>query len=184
MFVNPQVPIDALPAAERVEWQPLDPAYLPRLLVGGVIRWLVVICAAGVAQVLLTRFGPPWATHWSLIAAAWALLGLAAARSLVWPWVSVPRRGYALRDKDILYKTGVWWRSRQVVPFNRVQHAVTSNAPLDRRFGLANLTVFTAGGSVGDLVIAGLGEEVAERLRAHIVGKLRGAAEAESVADG
>lgn len=183
MFVNPEVPIDSLPAAQRVEWQPLDPAYLPRLLVGRAILWLTIVCGAGVAQVLAIRFEPSWASHWELIAPAWALLGLAAVRSLVWPFLSVPRQGYALRDKDILYKVGVLWRSSHVVPFNRVQHAVTSNAPLDRRFGLASLTVFTAGGGLGDMVIAGLRAEVAERLCAHIVGKLRRAAEAESVAD-
>lgn len=184
LFVNPEVPIESLPAAELVEWRPLDARYLPRVLVGRLFVWLTVIGAAAAAQVLATHFGSPWWTHWTLVAPAWAALCALASRSLLWPFVSVPRCGYAVRDRDILHRTGVLWRRVQVVPFNRVQHAVTSHGPLDRRFGLATLVVFTAGGSAGDMAVAGLGEDVAERLRAHIVGKLRGATEAERVASG
>lgn len=186
MFANPEVPIDSLPPVEQVQWQPLDARYLPRLLLGRSLRWLIVVPALAVAQVLAVRFAPPEWTDWRLLVPAWALLAVLVLGSLTWPFVSVPRRGYAVRDKDILYKSGVCWRMSQVVPFNRVQHATTSHAPLDRRFGLATLTVFTAGGGGGGgaLGIEGLGAEVAERLRVYIVGKLRGAADAEGVAGG
>ena len=177
VFVNPEVAIDSLPAAERVAWRPLDSRYLPRVLLGQAIRWAIILGVAGVAQVLLTPLAPPWLTQWPLVPLLWALLGLAALRALLWPFVSVPRCGYAVRDKDILYKTGVLWRNNQVVPFNRVQHAVNSHGPLDRYFHLATLTVNTAGGG---LSVPGLAEDVAERLRVHIVAKLRAAAEAEA----
>ena len=183
MFVNPEVSIDSLPAAERVAWRPLDSRYLARVVVGRIVVWTIVLAAAGVAQGLLTHFGPPWAMQPLAFSLLSAVLCLAALRGVLWPFVSVPRCGYAVRDKDILYKFGVLWRVNQVVPFNRVQHAVNSNAPLDRYFHLAKLTVFTAGGGAGDLSIPGLGEEVAERLRVYIVGKLPGAAEAEASAN-
>lgn len=187
VFVNPEVAIDSLPAAERVEWRPLDARYLPRVLLGQAIRWVIILGVAGVAQVLLTPVAPPWLApvappwlaQWPLDPLLWAVLGLAALRALLWPFVSVPRCGYAVRDKDILYKTGVLWRNNQVVPFNRVQHAVNSHGPLDRYFHLATLTVNTAGGG---LSVPGLGEDVAERLRVHIVARLRAAAEAEAAA--
>ena len=179
MFVNPEIAIESLPAAERVEWRPLDSGYLPRVLVGRAITWLITLCAAGAAQVFLTHLGPAWATQRPLVALLWAVLCLAALRALLWPFASVPRCGYAVRDKDILYKSGVLWRTIQVVPFNRVQHAVNSHAPLDRYFHLATLTVFTAGGA-GSLAIPGLGADVAERLRVYVIGRLRSAAEAEA----
>ena len=87
----------------------------------------------------------------------------AASRALVWPLLDVPRRGYVVRDKDLVYKAGVLWRSVKAVPYNRVQHAETASGPLDRRYGLARLTVFTAGGSGGDLRVDGLSSDVAER---------------------
>ena len=89
-----------------------------------------------------------------------------------WPFVSVPRRGYVVRDRDIIFKSGVIWRSVTAIPYNRVQHVETSSTPLDRRFSLANLQIFTAGGSGGDLKIPGLAADTAERLRTYILEKV------------
>jgi membrane protein YdbS with pleckstrin-like domain len=58
------------------------------------------------------------------------------------------------------------------IPFNRIQHVETSSDPLDRKFDLATLQLFTAGGSGGDLKIDGLGKDVAEQLRAYILKKV------------
>jgi len=77
-----------------------------------------------------------------------------------------------VRDKDIVFRSGVIWRSVTAVPFNRVQHVETSSTPLDRKFDLANLQVFTAGGSGGDLRISGLGADTAEQMRVYILGKV------------
>jgi membrane protein YdbS with pleckstrin-like domain len=66
----------------------------------------------------------------------------------------------------------VIWRSVTAVPFNRIQHVESSNTPLDRKYDLATLQLFTAGGSSGDLKINGLDIEIAENLRIFILGKV------------
>jgi len=99
------------------------------------------------------------------------LLVIVGAAILIWPGVSVPRRGYALRDKASLFRKGVIWQSVTAIPFNRIQHVETSSTPLDRHFGLATLQLFTAGGSSGDLKIDGLGTDSAENLRVFILGR-------------
>ena len=48
--------------------------------------------------------------------------------------------GYALREKDISYRSGWLWRSMVTVPFNRVQHCEIKQGLIDRRFGLSRLT--------------------------------------------
>jgi membrane protein YdbS with pleckstrin-like domain len=96
---------------------------------------------------------------------------LIAVLLLTWPGISLPKRGYVLRDKDILFRRGVIWRSVTAIPFNRIQHVETSNTPFDRKFDLATLQLFTAGGSSGDLKIDGLEASVAEQLRIFILRK-------------
>lgn len=91
---------------------------------------------------------------------------------IAWPLISVPRIGYAIRDKDIIYKSGVFWHTVTAIPFNRIQHVEKSSTPLDRRFGISSLQLFTAGGSGGDLKIHGLPVEQAESLRAYILDKV------------
>lgn len=164
MFPNAQVPTESLPHAEHVDWQPLHPRFARRLQAGVLLRVLVFggigaglhygVATGGMA--VLIRAAPLLPT------VVWAVFGVISLWALAWPAIAVPYRGYAVRDRDILYRSGVLWRSVRAVPFNRIQHTKTDNTPLDRRFGLANLSVFPAGG--GAHKIRGLGAETAEQL--------------------
>jgi len=164
MFENVEIPLDELPATATLDWQPLDPAFRSRLLVDRVITIALVVAGAVILSVL-----PKVQTAPILILAA--VLVVVAVPVLAWPFAALPRMGFVVRDKDIVYRKGVLWRSVTAVPFNRIQHVETSNSPLDRRFGLSSLKIFTAGGSGGDLKIDGLAVDHAERLRALVLEK-------------
>lgn len=166
MFENPEITLDELPAADDVEWRSLADRYVRRLQV----QSLITTTVAGIGVVLLQAAPLPITQRW-LFGLAWLLIGASGLSGLLWPLVSVPRKGYAIRDKDILYRSGVFWRTVTAVPFNRVQHVETSSTPLDRYFGLAALQLFTAGGSGGDLKIYGMPADVAESLRLFILEK-------------
>ena len=181
MFVNPQVPLDMLPNAEDVRWHALHPRFIRCLQVKRLaVAAATLVVFAGVCTFLIFELELP--RLWSFLAVG-LVAGGWVAKAVAWPLVDVPRRGYAVRDKDILYKSGVLWRSAQAVPFNRIQHAVRGSGPVERGFGLASVTAYTAGGSGGDLRIAGLGEDVAERLRIYILGKLGDAADQDHHGD-
>lgn len=172
MFDNPEVSLDALPSAENLEWQPLHGRYVRQLQVARLLPMLLLAAALGVAG--LTPLAGQLPLEW-----LWLALLAVAAMSIAWPAISVPRCGYVLRDKDIVYRSGVAWHTVTAVPFNRIQHAETSSNPLDRRFGTATLELYTAGGSGGDLKIGGLPADTAERLREHVLKKIGVAVEKE-----
>ena len=167
MFINPEVPLESLPGADHLDWHPLHPRFVRRLQLGALLRVLVIGAIGTVAYFLMK--GGDWAALGrladSLLPFALAGFGLFAASILIWPMIAVPRRGYVVREKDILYRTGVLWRSVKAVPFNRVQHTKIDSGLLDRRFGLANLSVFPAGSGHK---IRGLGTDTAERLRVYV----------------
>ena len=171
MFVNPEIAPDTLPRAEEVGWQALHPRYVRCRQAKKLVGAMVVGAIVGIVQVLFATVSQ-FADAKALFPGAWIAVVAWTSWSLVWPAIEVPRRGYAVRDRDILYKAGVLWRSETVIPYNRVQHAETGSGPVDRRFGLARLTVFTAGTVGGDLRVEGLGVDLAEQLRVYIVGKL------------
>ncbi len=164
MFENPEVALDSLPGADDVDWMALHPAFVRRLQLQ---RLLVLLGAAAVIAVVTIVPLAPFPR-----APLWILLLLYAVPTLLWPAIAVPRRGYVVRDKDLLFRSGVVWRSVTAVPFNRVQHVETSSTPFDRQFGLATLQLFTAGGSGADLRIEGLDEDVAEKLRVYVLEKV------------
>lgn len=165
MFENPEIAIENLPGTDVVDWQALDPAY-KRLRQ---VQSALVMLGAAVPLTFITIVAEIPALPATLIWAQWLIiLGV----MLAWPVITFPKRGYVVRDKDILFRKGVIWRSVTAIPFNRIQHVETSNTPLDRKFDLATLQLFTAGGSGGDLKIDGLAASIAEQLRIYILRKV------------
>lgn len=165
MFENLEVTLESLPRAGEVDWLPLDQS----LKTLQQLQAVLVMLAVAIPLAFVTIFSEIPAQP---AIAFWAVWVIVLAVLLAWPPIALPKRGYVLRDKDLLFKKGVIWRSVTAVPFNRIQHVETSNDPLDRKFGLATLQLFTAGGTGGDLKIDGLAADTAEQLRLFILQKV------------
>jgi len=121
---------------------------------------------------------------WGLVAAGsvvarvatgsgWALVGLAGAvlLGLVGSLV-VPRWRYAVHrwetTPDAVYTQSGWLSiERRLAPTSRIQTVDSSQGPLERLFGLSNVSVSTAS-AAGELTIEGLDAPTAERLLAEL----------------
>ncbi|TXD46560.1 PH domain-containing protein [Polaribacter sp. IC073] len=88
--------------------------------------------------------------------------------------IEFKQRKYAVREKDISYQNGFFFRSLTTVPFNRIQHVEIDEGPISRFFGLVSLSVFTAGDSSDDLKISGLLKEEAQQIKEFISNKIDG----------
>jgi len=84
---------------------------------------------------------------------------------------SFTRKAYALRDKDILYRSGWLVQRLSVCPFIRIQHCSINAGPFERKLGLASISIHTAGTDGADLKIPGLQQETAHALRDFIMKK-------------
>jgi membrane protein YdbS with pleckstrin-like domain len=166
-----QIEAADLPRASEVRWQPLDASFRrQQTLVGlaaSAIIAIALVTAQTIARMKLREQGIDFPTFW-----VWPMYLPLAVLLITWPRISVPKMGYAVRERDILHRAGVLWRRVTAIPYNRIQHVETGTSPLDRRFGLANLKIFTAGGAGGDLSIRGLSADVAEQLRVYLLDRI------------
>ncbi|WP_315584505.1 PH domain-containing protein [Actinomyces viscosus] len=91
-----------------------------------------------------------------------------AAVLFVWQLWLIPRQvramGYALADNHLLWRHGVMFRSMTVTPYGRMQFVDTSQGPLARWLGIAEVRLHTASAST-DATINGLPVAEAENLR-------------------
>jgi hypothetical protein len=123
-----------------------------------------------VAGVLTAAAGP--AAGIAMAAAGGTATGIAL--------LAVHRRweawGYAEREDDLLVRRGVLIRRTSVVPYGRMQYVDVTAGPLDRRLGLARITLHTAA-AASDASIPGLPVDEATRLRDRLaaVGEARAA---------
>jgi uncharacterized protein len=73
---------------------------------------------------------------------------------------------YELREDEMSWKRGVWFRTTGIVPFNRITNLDVKQGPVMRALGISTLAVQTAGYSgqaVPEIRIEGM--EHAEELR-------------------
>lgn len=87
-------------------------------------------------------------------------------------YVGFKKRKYAVREKDISYKSGIFLRKLTTVPFSRIQHIEVDEGLFSRFFKLASLSVFTAGDSSDDLVIKGISKQTALEIKEFISTKI------------
>lgn len=98
---------------------------------------------------------------WILIPVAVLVLRI-VVNYIIYPNIKYSRWRYDVRDDEICIRKGLFFISSIVIPIVRVQFTDTSHGPILRAFGLANVSITTAG---GDQSIPGLSFEVADELR-------------------
>lgn len=159
-FTNVQIDPAELPQAAELSLQRLPAAHRREILAQSVITVVILMLPSLVlmATPVTSRIGNAVFLPPALVLGFGALFTTLAL-------VRYRHKGYALRTHDVAFRTGLFWRKTTILPFDRVQHAEVTQGPLQRRFGLATLKFFTAGGSSVDLKIEGLLLEEAERLR-------------------
>jgi membrane protein YdbS with pleckstrin-like domain len=164
-FTNSTVSFDALPKVESVPFQPLNKNYLNVVFLSNAI-FSVVLAVGLTFLILFNEFVRENVIIWIAI-----LVGIIAL--LFWlSTVSFRKKGYALREKDILFRKGILSTTTTVIPFNRIQHVALHEGVFSRMYQLTELQVYTAGGSSSDLHIPGLPKEEAERIKSFLLNKI------------
>lgn len=164
-FVNLPVELDTLPRAQDLDLKPLDPRYPKEVLVQHLITWGILTLIALVPYIIVAK--PPGLRRVLInLPLVFLLLGIVFSTLAV---AMAKAKMMALRDHDVVFRSGIWWRKTIMLPRNRVQHIELSSGPLQRKFGLASLKFYTAGGAAIDLQIDGLSQQQARDLRDHVM---------------
>jgi uncharacterized protein len=157
----------AQPLADDGELTRLHPNYAHALRVQTALMAIPALVASLVIEgVLLEQALLPRG------AIAGTVLLIAIALIIRIPARRYSARGYQVSADRLRVVRGLLFRSDTVVPFSRVQHIDVQQGPLERFFGIATLTLHTAGNHNASVALPGLGEplarEMRETIRAHI----------------
>ena len=102
--------------------------------------------------------------------AIWFVIVLIAAVSAYrWPPIAYRHTAYRVDAQGIEIRRGVNWRVVINVPRSRVQHIDVSQGPVERKYGLGTLVIYTAGTDHAKVELAGLEHGRALRIREHLL---------------
>jgi membrane protein YdbS with pleckstrin-like domain len=99
------------------------------------------------------------------------IVAVGLAFSWFWPEAYYRRLKFGIDGSGIAIERGIFWRSRIAVPRARIQHTDVSQGPLQRRFGVGTLKLYTAGSRYTKIELPGLAHAEAIALRDALLGK-------------
>lgn len=129
--------------------------------VGAALAWTVPVAAQAVWWLLVPQ--PLWA-H---VAAGVATVLVVGFHVGLVPWRRFRVHRWEISPQAVFTRTGWLVQERRIAPVSRVQTVDTHRGPLDRLFGLANVTVTTAS-SAGAVRIVALDDAVADAVVAQL----------------
>jgi len=164
-FTNNSVSFETLPKFESVPLQPLNRDYLNVVYIGNAV-FAIILCIGTLIFLWVKEESQPLILP--IVGATIIVIVL-----LFWlSNISFRKKGYALREKDILFQKGILSRTTTVIPFSRIQHVALHEGFFSRMYQLSELQIYTAGGSSSDLHIPGLPKEQAEQMKTFLLQKI------------
>jgi len=165
-YSNSSIDVSLLPTIQSGEFIRLENGYLKIILMGNIITSLILLTGFGVLY--YTDAFAEMGNYW------WLTLVFIISFLIFLFWFrpkAFARKGYQLRERDIVYQHGLWWQEETVIPFVRIQHSEVTQGPLERIYGFSSLKLFTAGGNKSDLSIPALSTETAHKLENYVTQK-------------
>lgn len=81
-------------------------------------------------------------------------------------------KGYALREHDISYRSGIIFPKVTTIPYNRIQQVSVEQNPMAKFFRLYSVEVVNGAQHLSSLTIPGLTEEMADQIKSLVLDKI------------
>ena len=164
-FTNETIDINQLPKYEEIKLTSPDQKYWNVIVINVCIFFLIF----GLALLLLVLFKKDFKQFPIQIGLGFLIiLGL----TFIIYKASFKKRGYALREKDVIYKSGLIAETTTIIPLNRIQHVALDEGFISRFYNLATLEIQTAGGASGHMQIAGIPIENAKIIKEALIKRI------------
>lgn len=164
-FTNEVIDLNQLPKYEEISLTSPDSKYWNIIIINTCIFFLIT----GTMLALLLFFNEDFKRYPLPISIGYSLIVII---TFLLYKASFKKRGYALREKDVVYKSGIIAEKTTIIPLNRIQHVALDEGWLSRFYKLATLEVQTAGGASGHMKIAGIPVEKAKIVKEALVKRL------------
>ncbi len=151
------------------EPQSLHPAHLRTQLIA---HWITICVMSFGAFTILSSLTLAGKLHGARLAVVPGLVAAGIGLIAWWGWryqhLEHARTSFVISGAGCEIRRGVVWRRIITVPLSRIQHTDVTQGPLQRAYGLATLTLYTAGTEHAKIDLHGLAFETAMAIRQYL----------------
>ncbi|PIE50124.1 MAG: hypothetical protein CSA38_04840 [Flavobacteriales bacterium] len=150
---------------EKLDYQPIKKEYVKVMYFNTL--WFGLIMGIGLG-VFFYFNDVEWYT-WAM-----AYLGVLVLMilKLIYNRAEIKNRLYFVGNQFVVYRSGLFLLTTEIVPFSRIQHTSLNQGWLSKKLGLASVSVFTAGNDDTSIKIKGLSLDEAKKMNSFILNHL------------
>lgn len=163
-MTNLQLLLDNTNPVEELVFEQLAPSYKSVHMAGAVAGYLLL----GALALFLLLLDNSW---WCV--AAECLIFVVCVLNVALIPAAYHRKGYALREKDISYRSGILFPKTTTIPFNRIQQVSVEQNPASKFFGLYSVVIVNGAQALSSMTVPGLPEHTANQIKSLIINKLK-----------
>lgn len=163
IMTNYQINFEDVTPIGKLQFEMLDTNYRKVCFVGLVSTYLVLALLA--LLLLLTGY------LWPCLLAEGLVVAAAIVNIMLLP-KALRFKGYAFRENDLSYRSGIIFPTVTTVPYVRIQQISVNQNPVTRFFKLCSLDIANGAQQFSSLRIPGLTEEKANRIKSMLMEKI------------
>lgn len=163
-MTNTQLTIEDITPIEDLNYEGVDPRYRSVQII---LTALLYVLFAALALFLLLLDDILW------FILAEAVIVIAMIVNLVIVSKAWTFKGYALRENDITYRSGVVFPKITTIPFSKMQQVSVKQNPVSKIFRLYSVEVVNGAQAMSSLSIPGLTNERANQIKSIVISKLK-----------
>lgn len=163
-MTNTQLTLEDITPIEDLHYEGVDPKYRSVQII---LTALLYVLFAVLALFLLLVDD----VLWFIFAEGIILVAMAVNLFIVrkaWAF-----KGYALRENDITYRSGVIFPTITTIPFCKMQQVSVKQDPVSKLFRLYSVEVVNGAQAMASLTIPGLTNERANQIKSIVISKLK-----------
>lgn len=166
MTTNRQIYIENTDTIDSLGYTPLSPKYIKVSITGIAAGYIAVMVLLPI--ILLSDFE----YRDIAVPAGEITLAIALIMNLLMARAICRFKGYALREHDITYRSGIIFPKTTTMPFNKIQQVSIRQGLISRIFGLYTVEILNGSQkAMSQISIPGLSKQEAENLKATLLQK-------------
>lgn len=160
---NRQIELETIDRIDKLIFTPVCPKYRSVQMAYATITYVLL---GAIALFLLLLDSPWWCIAAEIVITVSYIINLAILRK------AYRFKGYALREHDITYRSGVIFPKTTTVPFSKIQQVSISRNPVNKYFGLCSIDIVNGAQNLSALAINGLTTDQADAIKNLITQRL------------
>lgn len=168
LMTNKQLTIDNIDCVENLHYTPLEGKYLKVLYVKTLFIYLAFMVLA-----LFLLLADTFNYRYLTVVGMEGVLLIALVVNFFLLSKAFAYKGFAIREHDITYRSGLFFPSVTTIPFCKIQQVSVRQNLITRMFGLYTIDIVNGAQLLANTSIPGLAEEKANEIKVLIIESIR-----------